>query len=336
MAASTAEEELWRSDDEDLGGPPCARGEEGSISTEETVPTAASLLELTGEDRLEDIRELVLREHGLRDRSLAPLLGPLAQLEVLSLSNNCLRALSGWPPLSNLTTLNVNFNRLASLDPLTGCACLERLYAASNRVASVAALARLERLQTVSLFRNRLGSLDACIDVLAALPALDELDLGANPCATGPSYRHALVSSLPSVRTLDGEALSELDRELAAQYLDTLAHDAHEAATLFADVDDPNERASRASTGLAPPPHPPLAAKANGAQASTAPHALLAPRSPDSFAPCSSGPPAALRPAVLPCCDMSLCTSAAALISSSEPAASPPLISSSEPRASPL
>ena len=82
----------------------------------ESVPTAAEMLELSGEDSLEQIRELVLRDRGLRD--VSALLTPLVALEVLSLSDNYVSTLSGWPTFGSLSVLNINFNRVTSLEPL--------------------------------------------------------------------------------------------------------------------------------------------------------------------------------------------------------------------------
>ena len=239
--------ELWEDDD--------AGAEAASVvQPEKPLPTSDELCELTGEDSVDQIRELVLREHGLRDASLERLLTPLTSLEVLSLSNNCLRNLTGWPYFANLTTLNVNFNGLSSLEPLAACVSLEKLYAASNKIASVSALASLERLRTLSLYRNRLASLDACLDVLSSSVLLEELDLGANPCSTGAAYRHTLVATLANVTTLDGDTLTDLDRDLAATYMEQAEAEAAEDAMLFGEGnahdqhDSASAGASRAPT----------------------------------------------------------------------------------------
>ena len=202
-------------DDDDTALP---HEDEAAYMRAEVLPTTDELLELSGEDTLDQIREVVLRERGLRE--VGSLLRQLPRLEVLSLSNNCLHSLVGWPPLPELTVLNLNFNRLSSLEPLTVCMRLTKLYAASNRVGAIGSLAACTELRCLSLFRNRISSLDAAINTLAALPHLTELDLGANPCALGPAYRHRLVAALPTLSSLDGDTLTELDYEIAVGFLE--------------------------------------------------------------------------------------------------------------------
>lgn len=177
--------------------------------------TEQTILELSGEDELCQVRELVLRERGLSE--VGPLLEQLTALEVLSLSNNNVHSLAGCASMGRLTTLNINFNRIASLEPLSNCPLLEKLFASSNKISTVAPLAACTRLKELSLFRNLVASLDGTLAVLEQLTALRVLDLGANPCALGPPYRHRIVSTL-RLECLDGDPLTELDSELAADF----------------------------------------------------------------------------------------------------------------------
>ena len=177
--------------------------------------TEQTILDLSGEDELCQVRELVLREHGLSE--VGPLLEQLTALEVLSLSNNAVHSLAGCASMGRLTTLNINFNRVASLEPLSSCPLLEKLFASSNKISTVAPLAACTRLKELSLFRNLVASLDGTLAVLEQLTALRVLDLGANPCALGSPYRHRIVSTL-RLECLDGDPLTELDGELAADF----------------------------------------------------------------------------------------------------------------------
>ena len=195
--------------------------------------TEQTILELSGEDELCQVRELVLRERGLSE--VGPLLERLTALEVLSLSNNNVHSLAGCASMGRLTTLNINFNRIASLEPLSNCPLLEKLFASSNKISTVAPLAACMRLKELSLFRNLVVSLDATLAVLKQLPALRVLDLGANPCALGPPYRHRIVSTL-SLECLDGDPLTELDSELAADFAASSGASGQRAAAASADT----------------------------------------------------------------------------------------------------
>ena len=174
------------------------------------------VLEASGESSLEAVRTLVLRERRLTSLD-EPLFAQLAACEVISLSNNMLSSLGPCSGLQQLSVLNVNFNRVSCLEPLAHCGQLRQLFATNNKISSIAPLARCPLLSTLSLFRNQLASLDSVLEVLRRLPALVELDLASNPCALGPPYRHRLVRDL-HLTTLDGDALTELDSELAVDF----------------------------------------------------------------------------------------------------------------------
>lgn len=123
----------------------------------------ADILETAGEESLEDVKELTLRNRGLT--SFEPYCGRLPQLQALSLSHNQLQNLQGFQQLHLLVTLNVNANALTSLAGLEQCSSLQQLYAASNRLRDVTPLSKLTQLQTLSLFGNAISSLDMCMQV---------------------------------------------------------------------------------------------------------------------------------------------------------------------------
>jgi hypothetical protein len=177
-----------------MTGPPAA------VAGELTVE---ALLELSGEDSPAAATTLVARSLGLLEVGAA--FAPFVSLEVLSLSDNQLTSLAECGNMPQLSSLNVNSNRITSLAPLARCPQLTHLFAANNKLSSIAPLATCQRLTTLSLYKNQIPSLDSALATLSRLPALTELDLASNPCALGPPYRHRLVSTLSSLRTLDGE-----------------------------------------------------------------------------------------------------------------------------------
>ena len=76
--------------------------------------TPEDILDYAGETDLQQVRELVLRSHGISE--VGATFAPLTSLEVLSLSNNLVRSLAACAGMSRLTTLNINFNRVSSLE----------------------------------------------------------------------------------------------------------------------------------------------------------------------------------------------------------------------------
>lgn len=68
------------------------------------------------------------------------------------------------------------------------------------------------------MYKNAIASLDAAVHTLCTLSCLSDLDLGGSPCSLVPEYKHRLVLELPSLATLDGDSLTDLDRWAAVNF----------------------------------------------------------------------------------------------------------------------
>lgn len=55
---------------------------------------------------------------------------------------------------------------------------------------------------------------------MTSLPKLRELYLDGNPCATKVEFNFELIVTLPKLKLLNDDAIKELDRDVAAQYLE--------------------------------------------------------------------------------------------------------------------
>lgn len=88
-----------------------------------------------------DLRSLSLRQNLLQDASEVGLLASAAVLTELILQDNHLTAIPDLSALTALQRLEVSYNQIKSLAPLTSLksASLSALYAASNRISSVRA-----------------------------------------------------------------------------------------------------------------------------------------------------------------------------------------------------
>ncbi|GLC36097.1 hypothetical protein PLESTB_001381000 [Pleodorina starrii] len=185
-------------------------------SVDEGPLSEANLLALTGEEALEDIKELTLRNHKLQsfDHGEA---ARLLNLQVMSLSHNLLSSLAGFQHLKHLISLNLNFNALTSLEGISNCTGLQHLFLANNRVRDISPLVPCTNLHTLHLFRNNISNLDMTMLVLAGLPKLRELELAGNPCALAPEYKHRVVLQL-DLQSLDGDTIAQLDYDMANEY----------------------------------------------------------------------------------------------------------------------
>lgn len=184
--------------------------------------------------RLHGLRSLCLHGNNIsRIEGLGHLAGTLLDL---NLSSNSLASLDGLAGLTALTSLNLASNKLLSLQGLPSLASLSSLNVSYNFLTSIAGLAALQapagRLRVLNLRHNQLGSLQA-VSVLAGCVYLRELHVAGNPMCQLPSYAQAIVSVLPALAQLDGQAAADVmgapfDVQAAQQYAAARLH-AYEA-----------------------------------------------------------------------------------------------------------
>lgn len=56
--------------------------------------------------------------------------------------------------------------------------------------------------------------------ILSSLPKLKELYLDGNPCATKVEFNFELIVTLKKLKLLNDDAVKEMDRDVAGQYLE--------------------------------------------------------------------------------------------------------------------
>jgi len=112
-------------------------------------------------------------------------LSPLVKLRQLSLQSNRLTSLAGVDECASLEELYVSENRIESLAGMDGTKLpqLILLDVAGNRLRSLDGVQALSLLEDVWANANQLPELEAALDCLAALPRLETLYLGGNPCS---------------------------------------------------------------------------------------------------------------------------------------------------------
>ncbi|KAK9835640.1 hypothetical protein WJX74_004889 [Apatococcus lobatus] len=166
------------------------------LSSLETVPLAENLtsLDLTA-NRLRDLEPRLLALTGLRKLSLRQnVLTTAAALEQsafapvlqeLVLHDNHLSQAPNLATMTSLTRLELSYNQIKSLSPLSVCRALSlrELFVSNNKISSLEGCRHFTQLTLLELGANRLAALDG----IASFPDLRELWLGSNRIAGNPS-----------------------------------------------------------------------------------------------------------------------------------------------------
>jgi internalin A len=152
----------------------------------------------------------------------------------LILDGNQITKLNGLSNLHCLTTLSVSNNRIEKIEGLDNLP-LKNLNLSLNSITTINNIKRLNLIQTINLSSNQLSSLEGLnghsylthvnvkeneivelneIQHLKDLRALRELNLKRNPIQALSDYRQFVIVSLPSLTSLDGQAIS-IDEKVA-------------------------------------------------------------------------------------------------------------------------
>ena len=117
----------------------------------------------TKNEKLKDLRKLSLRQNLLADASRISQLASAPEIEEIVFHDNKLTTIPDFSPFTNLRRLELSYNEIKSLAPLSrettnpgpGKA-LEELYVASNKISKIEGLREFTKLQILELGSNRL------------------------------------------------------------------------------------------------------------------------------------------------------------------------------------
>ncbi|XP_077989316.1 leucine-rich repeat-containing protein 61-like [Glandiceps talaboti] len=148
----------------------------------------------SGEFDLESIPFLILKRQGIDDLGC---IGECTTLHRLDLSYNDISQLRPLSTLKQLNYLNISGNRIVSLEPLKELENLKSLNIAGNLIGSIESL-------------RCLGDLDDLED----LRLKDTINHLTNPICHNTQYKEKIMILLPRLKTLDGERVSGQGSEL--------------------------------------------------------------------------------------------------------------------------
>ena len=174
------------------------------------VGTAGKKITCMGKDLLQscpNLESLILRSHLIIDMEGLDL--PDNKLELLELYDNQIQALDDLNCVGpNLRVLDMSYNVIRDMMPVSICPNLTELYLANNKIKSVAGLSSLVKLRKIDLGANRIRTIDE--KEFTNLVNLEELWLGKNKIEEiGPNS----LLNLKKLRRLDLQAnrLTKLD-----------------------------------------------------------------------------------------------------------------------------
>ncbi|XP_060739295.1 centriolin isoform X2 [Tachysurus vachellii] len=140
------------------------------------------------------------------------------RVQVLNLSNNTIEKIEKLEKLHQVRELHLSNNRIRKIEGLEQMANLQILNLANNSIEHVPLWMgkKLRSLQKLNLQKNKIFSLHE-LAKLKHLKSLTELMLAENPVSDLPHYRLFIVFHLRSLQFLDGQPISEQEREKAHQ-----------------------------------------------------------------------------------------------------------------------
>ncbi|XP_066466750.1 centriolin isoform X2 [Tiliqua scincoides] len=140
------------------------------------------------------------------------------KLEILSLGNNLIEKIEKLDKLLKLCELNLSYNKISKIEGIEHLHNLQKLNLAGNEIEHIPAWMgkKLRFLRTLNLRRNKISSLHE-VSKLKSLKDLISLSLAENPVANLPHYRLYTIFHLRSLEDLDGQPVTNCDREEALE-----------------------------------------------------------------------------------------------------------------------
>ena len=189
-----------------------------------------SLLQITGQTKLEEITILVLKDIGLSEfRSNEDFdLMELRGLRELNLNQNYLHDISPIAMLTSLEVLSLEHNQITQISSLVSLNNLRSLSLCNNHITHLLTFPTMQNLAELRLTANQLKDFTDVIQALQRQPALVSLSIDGNPFMRQQKHmRYKLLSRL-HLQALDGEEVTPFDFVIA---LDVTLHRAGRTET---------------------------------------------------------------------------------------------------------
>ncbi|XP_015744996.1 centriolin isoform X1 [Python bivittatus] len=141
-----------------------------------------------------------------------------SKLEVLNLSHNLIEKIEKLDKLLKLLDLNLSFNKISKIEGIEHLHNLQKLNLAGNEIEHLPMWLgkKLRSLRILNLRKNKISSLHE-VAKLKPLKDLTSLFLADNPVVNLPHYRLYTIFHLRSLEDLEGQPVTNGDREEALE-----------------------------------------------------------------------------------------------------------------------
>ncbi|XP_014382169.1 centriolin isoform X3 [Alligator sinensis] len=144
-----------------------------------------------------------------------------SKLEVLNLSNNQIEKIEKLDKLPKLRELNLSYNKISKIEGIEHMQHLQKLNLAGNEIEHIPVWVgkKLRSLRILNLKENKISSLHD-IAKLKPLKDLTSLFLANNPVVNLPHYHLYTIFHLRSLENLEGQPVTNHDRQEALERFD--------------------------------------------------------------------------------------------------------------------
>uniref|UniRef100_A0A669Q9C6 Centriolin n=1 Tax=Phasianus colchicus TaxID=9054 RepID=A0A669Q9C6_PHACC len=144
-----------------------------------------------------------------------------SKLERLNLSNNQIEKIEKLDKLLKLRELNLSYNKISKIEGMEHLHNLQKMNLAGNEIEHIPVWVgkKLRSLRILNLKQNKVSSLHE-VAKLKPLQDLTSLFLAGNPVASLPHYRLYVIFHLRALENLDGQPVTNHDRQEALKRFD--------------------------------------------------------------------------------------------------------------------
>ncbi|KAM6117699.1 centriolin isoform 2-T2 [Phoenicopterus ruber ruber] len=194
--------------------------DENGVSSGVRYITEPLIKGLSKQENLACIRSLSLSSPKDGDKKFKYIenLEKCSKLETLNLSNNQIERIEKLDKLMRLRELNLSCNKISKIEGIEHMQNLQKLNLAGNEIEHIPVWVgkKLRSLRILNLKQNKVSSLHD-IAKLKPLQDLTSLFLADNPVVSLPHYRLYAIFHLRALENLDGQPVTNHDRQEALQ-----------------------------------------------------------------------------------------------------------------------